>query len=531
MRSALAPILIPLAGAAVVGCNLALGLGGYDFNASSASGGGTTSSTQSTSDSTSQSTSSSSQGGGGATTTTGSTGGGGAGGAGGQGGSPPSGEVVWSLGVGTGDVSVGGVAADSTGRVFVSGSYSAGGASPLPGCDLLSATNATWKGFLLEVDGAGQCIHALVAGAKITAVAVAPDDKIALSITYTGHLGLPGGVDLGPATGVDSAVLLYAAGADPSGDAPLWARGIGQQGDQVVTDLAFDPEGNVWASGHYTSTLLAGTNNAFNKAGLNTSTGFLMRFAPSGGEPSLTAYRLFTTTTAANVETFSVAARAGLVAAGGRAYGGLDFGNGPTTAKGGYDGYYACFSAPDMTYLRGASLAQGGEQVVRDVAFAPSGDLYHAGAAYGDLDFGSGIHPFFVVQRSFLARVAAGGETLKVIDIANAEANAPVFAAVLPGSQDVVFAGMMSGTVALPGAQNLSASADGNDAVVGRIDASLSQGKWLRVVGGSFEQGADALALGPHGSVLIAGHADERNPLAPEQTFAGIGLFVARLNP
>jgi hypothetical protein len=539
MRSVLTPILLPLAAAAAVGCNLALGLGGYDFAASSGGHGGASTSSSTASSSTSEGgsgggTTSST---GGATTTSQSTSSSTTSGTGGQGGSLPSGEVAWSREIAMSPFEIGGVAKAASGHVYVGGQFSASGTAPIVGCPPLSAPNGSSAAFLIELNELGQCVaaRAFSAGAanvtmSVSALAVSKTGEIAMAIAYVAPVTLPSGDMLPAPVNVDAAVVLYPPNADIlASAAPTWIRPIGATGDQVVTDLAFDDDGDVWAAGSYTTSLVTGTNNAFTKNGIPKKTGFVLRLDAAKGEPDASAVRLFATTSNDDVEALAAAAKGSRVAAGGKSRGGLDFGAGPVAAPTLNDGYFALFDAPEMSFVGGAALGDSFEQAVLDLAFSPAGDLYLSGWGYGTLGFPSGVTlSLGNTTRTFLAQIAPSGAALKGIAIGDADTKSQFHVAVLPGSGDVVFAGMMKGNVGLPGAPPLTAPTQGNDVVVGRIDPMLSSGRWLKAWGDGPEQGADALALGPEGEIVIAGHCDGALFGAPQ---GGVRLFVAQINP
>lgn len=524
---------------AVAGCNLAIGLSKYDFE-----GGGAASSSTSSSTATNQtggggqstSTSSASGGNGGSTTTRSTTGQGGTGG--GQGGSAPLGTVDWSLGISTQSTNVTAIGVDPQGNVYVTGSYDAPGGNPLVGCTGLTGTGGTTRGFLIKLDATGQCIGGMSFGATGTtagtALAISPSGEITLAGTYTATFMMPGADTLPAPAGKDAFVVRYPAGFDPSAPAPAtWFRRFGDAGDQTLSDLTIADDGNVWVTGWYKESLVVMAQPPLVKTGsIYQETGFVLRLGGQSGAPDNQAVRLFATTTSNDVEVLAVAAKPGEIALGARASGGVDFGEGPELNKGFTDGFFARYAPPALPFLGGAWLSDQYDQIVRDVAYDAQGRLFLAGNFWGSIDFHNGATlSQTATQRAFLAQVAADGTAQKAIQLGDMESPANLRCAALPGGGGLVFAGMLKGTVTLPGTPQLSVTTQANDVIVGRIDSALANGIWLHVYGDTLEQGADALAIGPDGSIVVAGHFRSALPFDANQKFNDVAMFVAKIKP
>lgn len=528
MRREIPPVpkAIVLLATGIAGCNLTLGLGSYDFEHD---GGSTHTQSTGSGGKTGSSSTGGTGGSGGATASTSS--GTAGGGVGGSDAGPAT--ATWAVGFANGNTTtMGGVGVDDAGNVYVTGSYQ--GDLKLAGACAGALKNSSKCGYLMKLDGAsGACVWAVDLGATAagTALAVSSAGEITLAATYTDALTVPGAAMLPKPQGTDAFVARYPAGFAPPGGTATWVQHLGDAGDQSVTSLALTGGGDVDVGGMYTNSLQTMPGKGLAKMGLSCKTGFVARFAAADGSPVPGVERLYVPATSCyDVGILAVATGAGdAVAVAGRSYTGVDFGEGPETNGGDWDGFFARYTS-GMKYLSGAWLSTWGEQRATSVAFDGAGDLYVAGFMANTVSFPGNVQIAAQGTRGFLAHIDAQGNTVKGILLGSGDGS--LRAAMLPGG-DVVFAGALQGDTTVGGATGMGHG--GYDVVAGRMDPGLSVVRWLHQWGDGADQGADALAVNGSGQIVVAGHYGGTLPIdgapSPLTTPGGTGVFVAKMAP
>lgn len=506
------------AGAAIASCNLALGLGDYDSTSGSGAshGSGTM----------------------GSTGTTGTTGSGGTGG-----GESNRGTAIWSKGFGNSQTqTVAAIAVDGSGAVYVTGSFQ--GVLSLNGqcSNGLSAQSTTTTGYLIKFDSTGTCMWAIPFGATGvtvagTAITVSSGGEITLAGTYTGNgFGVPNSVSLQPPadSGLDTFVVRYPAAFDPTISSAVWLQQFGGGGDQVITGLALDGGGNVYAVGWYTGVLqiFKATTMETQLTGASTKAGFAVQLASSDGAPSVKNAVSNTGTGDVAIKDVAFDAGGGIVAVGGTT-GGLNYGTGPVSGNGGMDAFVLKYDI-SLAGQGNAVLGDTSAQDARSVTFGLASGLYVAGAFQGAIDFKNGVKLTAGVSTAFLASVDPQGKGLAAIPLGTLDLSSPQTNVRLAAASkgDIIFAGSMQGMLSVGG---LKASTQGkNDAVVGRLDSTLKTAAWLHAYGDTMDQGIDAVAVDQDDNIIVAGHFQGKLDLGngnalPSSGSGGTDIFVAKL--
>jgi hypothetical protein len=406
-------------------------------------------------------------------------------------------------------------------------------------------------GYVMKLGQNGSCIWDLPFGgmggtASGTAISVQPTGDFAFAATYSGAQTTgPGLASLPDPNGIDAFVAHCSSGFDPSqGGVPVWYQHFGDTGDQVVTNIVLDQAGGVFVAGSYTESLESPLPNpTLNKMGTMNRTGFVVLLNSTNGAPLGQTSHLFPGATG-NVDLQGLAlttAGTGVVAIAGRVVGSLDFGNGPETPATGDDAFFGQYDKGSLSYLSGTWLADVGNQETRHVDFNPAGDLYVSGSFVQSLNFMNGVTLKSNTPAAFLAHVDGTGKAEEAFAFGSVDTIDPhpgVTFAVdptsgQPTSGDVVFAGALTGKVAVGGTM-VTANPAIDNIVVGRLDASLATARWLRAYPSTSPQGADAVAIDPQGDVFVAGHFQGKLaiPGGKDVTLTGAtGVFVAKLEP
>jgi hypothetical protein len=358
---------------------------------------------------------------------------------------------------------------------------------------------------------------------------VSPAGEITLAATFADSGDVPGAAAFSQPQGTDAFVARYPAGYRPGVGNATWVQHLGDAGEQAVTTLALAEGGDVYVGGTYTKTLQSLPSLSLSKVGLDVKTGFVIRLGAADGAPVAGVERVYPPViTLEDVEIKSVATGpGGLVAVAGWAWGATDFGAGPEPLQDNTEGFFARYTS-SLGYLSGAWLSDANQQRADHVAFGPAGDLYVAGSFINTIGFGGTVKLTQTDRlHGFLAHLDPAGTPQAAIVVGDEDGNlrAALHVAAAPGG-DVVFAGMLSGHVA---AGDKSVDTQAYDAVAGRVDKTLSAGRWAYTWGDGAEQSVDALAVGRAGQAVLAGHYD--GTFSADLPATGPGVFVVQIGP
>lgn len=516
-------------GGSLAACNFAIGFHDYDFG-SSGSGAGMSTSTS--------------------TGTAGVDGGGDAGADAG-----PTGRGVWSYDFAGPTVSAIAAGPKGTGTVYLTGTNATG---PAFNCTNTSdAGSSSGTGYLVQLDGSGNCLWGFFFGESAQGTGVAVDTKGDVVVTAQ---FIAGGVDLNGNwppnpnfNQTNSFVALFDANHNL-----MWGLALGdstgQQGNQMATAVAINDQ-TVVASASYTSWIGVvpppGSPGSVAIETMSDGTDSVVIRFDSGGTPGapLSITSMMGTTQLANAVAVD---SSGNVAVAGTT-------TGPTT----FNGIMPPLPAPMVTpslFLAswesdggvplavdlGGNPAPGGGRVAFDAAGnilvggtftslldAGTGDGGDAGSAPGGQSVfvthypATGTTPLGTIQ--FVSSVPDDTATLAgIAPFASADAGA-----------SVTCAGSYQGTVQFPGSPSIVNQAGVSAVYVAKVDGALDKVIWVESYGdGIFNQVVDAVAVDPSdGTILVAGHyqgslafGGMATPSLSNMTGSD-KLFVAKLSP
>ena len=225
------------------------------------------------------------------------------------------------------------------------------------------------------------------------------------NIATTGYFN--GSVDFGGGALVSTAMSndIYIAKYDTAG-AHLWSKRFGDAADQHGRGVAFDPAGNVFASGPFSGAVDFG-GGALASAGLDDI--FLVKLDPAGGHLWSKRFGDAALQTALG-RNLAVDPNGDPIITG-TVQGSIDFGGGALTSAGGDDVFVAKFSAAGA-YLWGKRFGDASNQVPRGMAVDGSGNVVIVGTILGTIDFGCGLLTSAGARDVFVAKLSPAGACL-----------------------------------------------------------------------------------------------------------------------
>lgn len=537
--------LATLSGFAIASCNLALGLGGYDFD--HGAGGATSSSSGTTSSSTSSGT-------------------GGTGGVMEDGGpdgdahdadaGPEPGYTMWALGLGdpTGDESVNAVAVGGPDdHIFITGRASVptifGCAASDAGADAGSTT-----GYLVELDpDDGHCLWSYFFGADAegTAVTVDGNGNIVFAGTFRNQLAVDPTWTMS-AVSIDSFIARF-----DTARSLTWVRKVGESGgtgDQKITALSMNAT-EIAAAGTYDKAAIRITTPPNTNADIpGTPDGqdaFVLLFNMNGDYLSILPIASSATSQPQAANGVGVRATDGMFAVVGNTMGPTKF-NGDLVTTG-FDpsmflGVYDSAKTTQFKLILGDDTPQYG----RGVAFDNAGDIVVAGDFLGTV-FALGQNSdagLSIVDQGgsdvFLARYHADGTPVSMLQLGldpQGPNNATVGGmAIYENATDktlkhISLAGAFSGTFAVMGVSTPLSSMGNDDVYVAKVDFNLGGAAWVRSFGDNAEQLATAVAVDSKGNTIVVGHYQGSIDFGkPGTKFTNTGtgvndIFIAKLAP
>jgi Beta-propeller repeat len=532
MRTIRVPFLLvaAFAGMTVAACNLALGLGSYDFSAGGATGTSSTSS--------------------------GSTSGTGASGGSDGGPQPDAGDAAvdapdipvaqWSVKFsGASDASTGptvnAMAVDSKSNIYLTGATN----GPIDfGCGGSDVTmNDMGAGYLLELNGAGVCQWVLLFGddgAQGTGVAVDPTSG---NIALTGSFLTAATIGPAPpmtASGTDSFVAVYGANRKFSWVRQITDSPIDSGGDQVSTSVAANA-GVVAVAGYYYGSLAVAMQTS--PPAVTTSDGkdaFALVFKQTDGSFSGDIEITSDGTTEDQVANGVALDKSGNFAIVGTTAGATQFLATmlTTTAPNVFLAVYRSDSHPLLEMVVDDQEAEDGQRV----AFDQAGTAFIGATFQGAAEIVDGSTAFSTTGgKNVFAATYGGGATYGYLggnQFGSAQpGDTASVAGVVPyqSGTSVFLAGGFTGTASFPSGMSAT-SAGMQDVYVARLDSTLGNIVWVERYGDGADQAADAIAVDPtSGDILIAGHyqgtLDFGNGATVSNTSSTNALFVAKLLP
>ena len=530
-----------LSGFAIASCNLALGLGGYDFEG--AGGSSTTSS--------------------GGSSSTSSSSGTGAGGMDGGGpddapdgadadAGPEPGRTLWARGFGDemNDEVVNAVAVGGpSDHVFITGRAPIREVFNCPSSDAGPATT----GFLVELDpDDGTCLWSYFFGADAegTAVAVDGSGNLVLAGTFRSQLSVDPAWPMA-AAGTDSFIARFDVGHDLQ-----WVRRVnesGGTGDQKITALSMNAV-EIAAAGTYDKALRISGPSITNVDIAGAPDGvdaFVLLFDMNGTYGSILPISSASGMQPQLAAGVGVRATDGTFAVVGSTMGPTKF-NGDLVNTG-FDSsmFLGVYDSSKTTKFK-LILGDGSPQYGRSAAFDHAGHIVIAGDFLGtvnvlgqDSDAGAGI-----VNEGgadvFVARYqddgTPGGLLQLGLDVQGTN-NATVGGlAIYENATDttqkhVILAGAFSGTFGVAGGPAVPSAGSNNDVYVARVDFDLAAGKWVKHFGDQADQAATAVAVDSKGNTIVVGRhqgtIDFGSPSLPLENKGGgfDDIFVAKLAP
>ncbi len=468
----------------------------------------------------------------------------------------PVGRGMWSTSF-TGPT-VAAIAAGPNGSVYLTGGGAQGPASF--GCGADAGTSgigsATGTGYLVQLDGMGNCLWGFFFSDRAAGTAVAVDSQgdVALTAEFSGSnvnvIGTwpPEPTGLGQ---INSFIALF-----DSSHALSWARLLGDSmnppGNQMATGVAIDESQNVVVSASYTSTIAVlaalgavppvkvetmadGIDSVVLRFDMNVNIGAPLWITGAMGTPQLAS--------AVALDSSGDVALAGTTT-GPTMLGKTSLPAPMTTASiflasWGSDGGvpFAAVPGGDQDLQDGGSSPQDR----RSTAFDGAGNMLLGATFTGTIGADAGAPA--AGQSVYLARYAGTGPALLSSirfgsDTAGEDATLAGIAPYVGGNGSVTFAGGFQGTPSFPGGKSITNPVGASAAYVAKVDSTLGNVIWLEKYGdGTSTQVVDAVAIDPNGGdILVAGHyqgtldfGGKATPLV--NTSGNPQLFVARLAP
>lgn len=284
------------------------------------------------------------------------------------------------------------VGADDLGYVYAAGGFAG---SVNFGSGLLTSAGGS-DIFVLGLDPGGNELWSKRAGDvgsdSVGSMAVDPDGNVFLTGRFSSTIDFGGGLLTG--AGADD---VFAVKLDYFGD-PLWARSAGDSMSQSGAAIAADALGNTFLGGDFQGSLDLG-NGSILSAGVNDV--FVAMLDGTGGPVWA---RRFGDAADQHLSSLTVDATGNVIVTG-QFQGVIDFGDGPHVSAGGNDIFVAKLDAAGSALwsksFGDVSFAQNSRSVASDV----SGSIVIAGTFGGSADFGGGALVCKGTSNAFLVKL------------------------------------------------------------------------------------------------------------------------------
>ena len=206
-----------------------------------------------------------------------------------------------------------------------------------------------------------------------------------------------------------------------------------------------------------------------------------------------------------NVATAVAAGGDGSVIVAGELDGTIDFGQGPLTSAGSNDAFVAKLDAATGALRWAKRFGDDQNQIATSVAGDAAGNAYVAMRFSGTVNLG-GSFIYSGTDDALVAKLDPGGSPIWAIPLAGGAGSQEVTAVAATPEGDVLVAGTFSESM-VAGPYILGASVNGRDVFALRLDTNGSV-IWATVAASGTYPDVSAVALGPDGSLLVAGGYD-----------------------
>jgi hypothetical protein len=423
-------------------------------------------------------------------------------------------------GGGSGIDEANGIAVDSSGNVYVVGTFYS--SATIAGV-VLNAANFTFATFIAKYNALGEPVWARSLQASSSAhgysVAVAPGDSIYVSLRFRGTLTF-GSTQFQSSNDSSIAVAKY----DSSGN-PIWIRQIGGAGGSAYgRSVTTDQQGNLIVSGYFFQTINLGAATLTSAGGEDV---FCAKYDPQGN---------FLWARKAGGLGFDfaeavVADSAGNIIVTGAFSGSANFGGIPLTSSGARDIFLAKYDsdgAIQWARRAGSSLLSDpwrGE-TGRGIAVDQNDNIFVTGVFEDIATFGTVNLTSAGYEDSFLAKYNPDGTVLWARRAGGTGSDTGIAVAV-DGSGNSYVTGSFEG-VASFGTTNLT-SLGLKDIFIAKYDPD-GQLIWAKRAGLNFDEQGNAIAVDAMGNVFVAGYFFDTATF--ESTILSGGreeIFVAKL--
>ncbi len=374
------------------------------------------------------------------------------------------------------------IAVDASGNTIVTGSFY--GTIDFGGGALSSSSSADAFVAKLGPDGThlwSKCFGEQMAEAQ--SVAVDASGNVIVVGYFDGAVDFGGG-ELVCAGSVD----IFVAKFGPDGT-HLWSKCFGDSIGQLAEAVAVDASGNVFVAGHFGGTVDFG-GGVLASAGIQDI--FVAKFGSDGTH--LWSKRFGDR---ADSETRDIAVDSwGNAVLTGSFSGTIDFGGGALASAGKWDIFVAKFG-PEGTHVWSKRFGDEDYQAAPSVAIDAAGNVIVAGLSAGTVDFGGGTYGVFI------AKFELDGTYLWSKRF-GAAGRARLESVATDSSGNMIIVGAFFDTIDFGGGALISEDSSVFVAELGPGGTHL----WSEGFGGTWSQGAEAVACDSSGNIVLAGDFD-----------------------
>jgi hypothetical protein len=302
-----------------------------------------------------------------------------------------------------------------------------------------------------------------------------------------------------------------------------WVKQFGDPADQYGTALATDASGNVYVTGYFFGTVDFG-------GGDMTSVGydaFLLKYNANG------VHQWSRQMSGASYEMGQAIAvdGAGNVLVGGQFAATVDFGGGPITSAGGYDGFLAKYS-PSGVHLWSRGMGGTNLDTVKGLGVDAGGNPTVVGYFAGTANFGGSNLTSAGSNDVFVARYNAAGAHQWSTRFGDAS-DQRAYAGAVDAAGNVVLTGYFNGTMTFGG--EVFTNAGGADMFLAKLTATGAH-SWSKAFGTPLSYGemGEGVAFDRDGNVLLTGEVVQAVDFGggavspPTVTY---DVFVAKFSP
>jgi chitodextrinase len=304
---------------------------------------------------------------------------------------------------------------------------------------------------------------------------------------------------------------------------PQWVRRFGDAADQFGTAIAVDTSGNVYVTGYFYGTVDFG-------GGPLTSNGYEIVLAKYTTNGVHVWSRALGGSSSDMGQAIAVDASGNVLVAGQFAST-VDFGGGPLTSAGGYDGFLAKYTTNGaFAWARrvgGASL-----DTVTGLGIDSSGNPTIVGYFQGTSNFGGANLTSAGASDIFVARYTAAGAHQWSARYGDAD-DQRAYGAGVDGAGNVAITGYFAGSISFGGPTFTNVG--GADIFVAKLSATGAH-IWSRAVGATGTYGAigESVAIDASGNVVLTGEVSEPTDFGGGGVVPSVvtyDAFVAKYSP